>query len=87
LADEPTGNLHAASANESLSLLATLNNEQKKTIVMVTHDPHAARFAKSMRYLDKGMLLPEGKASEDWIVAPISSLLEPSLAKRSGLRS
>jgi len=87
LADEPTGNLDAASANESLSLLATLNNEQKKTIVMVTHDPHAARFAKSMRYLDKGMLLPEGKASEDWIVAPISSLLEPSLAKRSGLRS
>jgi putative ABC transport system ATP-binding protein len=79
LADEPTGNLDAASANEFLSLLATLNNEQNKTIVMVTHDPHAARFAKTMRYLDKGVLLPEGQASEDWIVAPISSLLEPRL--------
>jgi putative ABC transport system ATP-binding protein len=87
LADEPTGNLDAVSANEFLSLLSTLNNEQKKTIVMVTHDPHAARFAKSLRYLDKGVLLPEGKASEDWIVAPISSLLEPRLAKRSGVHS
>jgi len=87
LADEPTGNLDAASANESLSLLAALNNEQKKTIIMVTHDPHAARFAKSIRYLDKGVLLPEGKAAEDWIVAPISSLLEPNLAKRSGPQS
>ena len=79
VADEPTGDLDRQSADEVLTLLERLNREFHKTIVMVTHDPHAARFAKTMRYLDKGVLLPEGQASEDWIVAPISSLLEPRL--------
>ena len=61
LADEPTGNLDAASAEEVLTLLATLNHEYDKTIVMVTHDPHAARFASKVRHLEKGSLLPEGQ--------------------------
>jgi len=61
LADEPTGNLDAASAEEVLTLLATLNREYDKTIVMVTHDPHAARFASKVRHLEKGSLLPEGQ--------------------------
>jgi putative ABC transport system ATP-binding protein len=60
LADEPTGNLDAASADEVLTMLQRLNKEFGKTIVMVTHDPHAAKFASRARHLEKGELLPEG---------------------------
>lgn len=66
LCDEPTGNLDARSANEVLELLRQLNRDFGKTIVMVTHDPHAARFASHIRYIDKGELLPEGRKPEDW---------------------
>ena len=65
LADEPTGNLDAGSANDVLELLAGLNHEHGKTIVMVTHDPHAAHYAKTTRYLDKGLLLADGQASQN----------------------
>ena len=61
LADEPTGNLDATSATEVLTLLSRLNKEFHKTIVMVTHDPHAARFASVVRHLEKGELLPLGE--------------------------
>jgi putative ABC transport system ATP-binding protein len=57
LADEPTGNLDAASAQEVLTLLSRLNQEFHKTIVMVTHDPHAATFATKVHHLEKGELL------------------------------
>ena len=57
LADEPTGNLDAASAQEVLTLLSRLNQEFHKTIVMVTHDPHAATFASKVHHLEKGELL------------------------------
>jgi putative ABC transport system ATP-binding protein len=60
LADEPTGNLDASSAQEVLTILSRLNKEFGKTIVMVTHDPHAARFATKIRHLEKGELLAEG---------------------------
>ncbi len=60
LADEPTGDLDAQSAQEILTILAKLNREHGKTIVLVTHDPHAARHAARIRYLEKGELLPEG---------------------------
>jgi putative ABC transport system ATP-binding protein len=69
LADEPTGNLDATSANDVLTLLSKLNKEYGKTIVMVTHDPHAARFASKIRFLEKGALLPEGQHPEDWALA------------------
>jgi len=59
LADEPTGNLDGASAREVLTLLSRLNQEYGKTIVMVTHDPHAAEAASKIRRLEKGELLPE----------------------------
>jgi len=64
LADEPTGDLDAHSAQEVLTILSKLNQEHGKTIVMVTHDPHAARFASKTRYLEKGKLLPEGSVPE-----------------------
>jgi len=60
LADEPTGNLDAASAEDILTLLSQLNKEHGKTVVMVTHDPHAAHFASKVRHLEKGELLAEG---------------------------
>jgi putative ABC transport system ATP-binding protein len=65
LADEPTGNLDAASAQEVLTILSKLNKEYNKTIVMVTHDPHAARFATTVRHLEKGALLAEGAVPAD----------------------
>ena len=56
VADEPTGDLDRKSAEEVLGLLTTLNETLGKTIVMVTHDPHAAQSAKIQRRLDKGLL-------------------------------
>jgi putative ABC transport system ATP-binding protein len=56
VADEPTGDLDAKSADEILNLLQTLNGEFKKTIVMVTHDPRAAARAHVERHLEKGVL-------------------------------
>jgi|SRR4051812_22987243 len=59
LCDEPTGDLDRKSGDEILSLLQALNREQGKTIVMVTHDPHASARASRTVYLDKGQLLAE----------------------------
>jgi len=56
VADEPTGDLDRKSAEDVLGLLTTLNETLGKTIVMVTHDPHAAQSAKLQRRLDKGLL-------------------------------
>jgi putative ABC transport system ATP-binding protein len=56
VADEPTGDLDAKSAEEILTLMETLNREFRKTIVMVTHDPRAAQRAKRQLHLDKGVL-------------------------------
>src|SRR5688572_19724680 len=57
VADEPTGDLDAKSAREILELMSRLNGEFHKTIVMVTHDPHAAERAKTLVHLDKGVLV------------------------------
>ena len=59
LADEPTGDLDARSAGEVLTLLQRLNQEFKKTIVMVTHDPHAAERASHVLHLEKGTLVEQ----------------------------
>lgn len=55
LCDEPTGDLDRTTANDILATLQQLNQELGKTIVMVTHDPEAARFAKRTLHLDKGV--------------------------------
>lgn len=56
LCDEPTGDLDRKSCDEILTLLQTLNQEQGKTIIMVTHDPHASARATRTVHLDKGQL-------------------------------
>src|SRR5947199_4517567 len=60
LADEPTGNLDAASAQEVLTIVSKLNKDYGKTIIMVTHDPHAAQFASKVHHLEKGELVEAG---------------------------
>jgi putative ABC transport system ATP-binding protein len=57
LCDEPTGDLDRKSGDEILDLLQTLNREHGKTIVMVTHDPHAAARARRTLHLEKGRLM------------------------------
>lgn len=59
VADEPTGDLDKNSATEILNLMEKLNKEYNKTIVMVTHDPHAAERAGRILHLEKGELVKE----------------------------
>jgi putative ABC transport system ATP-binding protein len=56
LCDEPTGDLDRKSGDEILALLQALNQEHGKTVIMVTHDPHASARARRTVYLDKGQL-------------------------------
>jgi putative ABC transport system ATP-binding protein len=68
VADEPTGDLDARSAEEILNLLGELKKGLNKTIIMVTHDPRAAARAERVLHLDKGRLvddvaLPAGAAA------------------------
>jgi putative ABC transport system ATP-binding protein len=62
LCDEPTGDLDRKAGDEVLDLLQALNRDHGKTIVMVTHDPHAAARAKRTLHLEKGVLVPEAVA-------------------------
>lgn len=59
LCDEPTGDLDRKSGDEILDLLQGLNERQNKTVIMVTHDPHAASRAKRVVYMEKGVLSRE----------------------------
>ncbi len=61
VADEPTGDLDARSADEVLDILSRLNRDYKKTIIMVTHDPRAARHASVVLHIEKGELLAQGQ--------------------------
>jgi putative ABC transport system ATP-binding protein len=62
--DEPTGDLDRQSAADVLGLLQTLNQQHGKTIVMVTHDPKAAEYARRMLHLDKGTLVEQSPTLE-----------------------
>jgi putative ABC transport system ATP-binding protein len=62
LCDEPTGDLDRKAGDEILDLLQALNQQQNKTIIMVTHDPHAAARAKHVLHLNKGQLTTEAVA-------------------------
>jgi len=62
LCDEPTGDLDRKSGDEVLDLLQALNREHGKTVIMVTHDPHAAARARRVLHLDKGSLSTEAQA-------------------------
>jgi putative ABC transport system ATP-binding protein len=64
VADEPTGDLDAKSAAEILDLMERLNQEFKKTIVMVTHDPNAAERAGRVLHLHKGLLVESAHAAQ-----------------------
>jgi len=64
VADEPTGDLDRKSGEEILGLLQTLNEQFGKTILMVTHDPHAADRAKIIRRLDKGVLVQSAEGGK-----------------------
>ena len=57
LADEPTGDLDRESATSVMDLLAQLNSEQGRTIVMVTHDPRTTGWADTVLHLEKGQLI------------------------------
>ena len=59
ICDEPTGDLDRKTADEVLTLLQRLNSDFGKTIVMVTHDPKAAEYARRIVHLDKGTLVKE----------------------------
>jgi putative ABC transport system ATP-binding protein len=63
LCDEPTGDLDRATADEILEMLQLLNKEFGKTIVMVTHDPRAAEYAKRTLHLDKGEFVEKDLAA------------------------
>lgn len=64
VADEPTGDLDRTSADEILTLMERLNSEFNKTILMVTHDPHAAERASIMHHLEKGDLIKSNSRAE-----------------------
>jgi putative ABC transport system ATP-binding protein len=71
VADEPTGDLDARSAEEILNLLGELHQTLKKTIILVTHDPRAAQRAERLVRLDKGQLVEDRAPTRDGITAAI----------------
>jgi putative ABC transport system ATP-binding protein len=71
VADEPTGDLDARSAEEILNLLGELHQTLRKTIILVTHDPRAAQRAERLVRLEKGQLVEDRAATRDGITAAV----------------
>lgn len=59
IADEPTGNLDSNNSHELLQILRKMNEEQSKTIVMVTHDPQVASYSSKLIYITDGKIVKE----------------------------
>jgi putative ABC transport system ATP-binding protein len=64
LCDEPTGDLDRKSANDIMEMLGFLNQELRKTIIMVTHDPEAASFARRTLHLNKGEFVEQERLAQ-----------------------
>ncbi|MBY5736063.1 ABC transporter ATP-binding protein [Rhizobium leguminosarum] len=64
LCDEPTGDLDRKSANDILEMIGFLNQELRKTIIMVTHDPKAASFARRTLHLNKGEFVEQERSAQ-----------------------
>jgi putative ABC transport system ATP-binding protein len=73
VADEPTGDLDSKSANEILSLMELLRSQLGKTIIMVTHDPHAAERAQRILHLEKGKLVEDDDRTAALIRRPVAT--------------
>ena len=76
VADEPTGDLDARSAEEIMALIAELQKSLGKTILMVTHDPRAARWAQRVLHLEKGRLVEQNGAGDDALPAEVSESIK-----------
>jgi putative ABC transport system ATP-binding protein len=76
VADEPTGDLDSKSAHEILDLFCVLRESLQKTIIMVTHDPHAAERAQRILHLEKGRLV------EDMLTSAVNGEASPAVPAR-----
>ena len=86
LLDEPTGQLDAKSSQEVLTLLRRLNDEFRKTIVIVTHDAHAAERAKTVLHLEKGDLIESAPTGGSTVGGSAASLPSPAPGAATGVR-
>jgi putative ABC transport system ATP-binding protein len=84
VADEPTGDLDARSAEEILNLLDELQKSLQKTILLVTHDPRAARHAQRILHLEKGQLVKGEVAAQDTGFRTVATSL-PEAVRKEGI--
>jgi ABC-type lipoprotein export system ATPase subunit len=85
VADEPTGDLDARSAEEILNLLTELQKSLKKTILLVTHDPRAAARAQRILHLEKGQLVEKGvRSAAEPVGAGVSASRDGDTAIKEG---
>jgi putative ABC transport system ATP-binding protein len=73
VADEPTGDLDSRSADEILTILELLRSQLGKTIIMVTHDPHAAERSQRVLHLEKGRLVSDSASPQSPVEPPVAS--------------
>jgi putative ABC transport system ATP-binding protein len=87
VADEPTGDLDSRSAKEILDLLGELHKELQKTILVVTHDPHAAARAQRILHLDKGQLVEGSAAGMNTAIQATAAAAPLPTTQQTGVRT